>query len=279
MLLTGRFRRMSVWLWSTPAAGRLLVIVRPDHPDLLRTMRGLFAGEEAEVEVVLDRRRRDRRGAAWPYQADRRRAERRQRDLEGRGGGASILILRESHRSLDCAPGSRTMGDGRMMSVESEQVRDGDEVRCWLEAGQTRLAALLELLHEHERLRERVEIADREHERLRGVTYEIEQLRNKLETAERQGEQLRQSVSELRAEVERFQELVESVQRERNELREEVGKLRAENDQLQMEQAEAEETAAKLLSEMKELVNRVADKLQRPPRMSSFTRDPRPPAA
>lgn len=270
---------MSVWLWSTPAAGRLLVIVRPDHPDLLRTMRGLFAGEEAEVEVVLDRRRRARRGTAWPYQADRRRAERRQRDLEGRGGDASILILRESHRSLDCAPGSQTMGDGRMMSVESEQVRDGDEVRCWLEAGQTQLAALLELLHEHERLRERVEVADREHEWLRGVTYEIEQLRNKLETSERQGEQLREEVGKLRAEVERSQELVESVQRERNELREKVGKLGAENDQLQMEQAEAGETAAELLSEIKELVNRVADKLQRPPRMSPFTRDPRPPAA
>lgn len=212
---------MSVWLWSTPAAGRLLVIVRPDHPDLLRTMRGLFAGEEAEVEVVLDRRRRDRRGAAWPYQADRRRAERRQRDLEGRGGDASILILRESHRSLDCAPGSQTMGDRCMMSVESEQVRDGDEVRCWLEAGQTQLAALLELLHEHERLR--------------GVTYEIEQLRNKLETSERQGEQLREEVWKLRAEVERSQELVESVQRERNELREKVAELRAETDQLQME--------------------------------------------
>jgi hypothetical protein len=279
MLLTGRFRRMSVWLWSTPAAGRLLVIVRPDHSDLLRTMRSLFAGEEAEVEVVLDRRRRDRRGAAWPYQADHRRAERRQRDLEGRDGDASILILRESHRTLDRAPGSQTMGDGRMMGVESEQVRDGDEVRCWLEAGQTQLAALMELLHEHERLRERVEVADREHEWRRGVTYEIEQLRNKFETSERQGEQLREEVGKLRAELERSQELVESAQRERNELREKVGKLGAENDQLQMEQAEAGETAAKLLSEMKELVNRVADKFPRPPRMSPFTRDPRPPAA
>ena len=33
-----------------------------------------------------------------------------------------------------------------MMSVESKQVRDGDEVRRWLEAGQTQLASLLELL-------------------------------------------------------------------------------------------------------------------------------------
>ena len=68
-----------------------------------------------------------------------------------------------------------------MMSVESKQVRDGDEVRRWLEAGQTQLASLLELLHEHDRLRERVEASERENERLRGVTYENEQLRNRLE--------------------------------------------------------------------------------------------------
>ena len=85
-----------------------------------------------------------------------------------------------------------------MMSVESKQVRDGDEVRRWLEAGQTQLASLLELLHEHDRLRERVESSERENERLRGVTYENEQLRNRLETSERQAEHLRQSMGELR---------------------------------------------------------------------------------
>jgi chromosome segregation ATPase len=92
-----------------------------------------------------------------------------------------------------------------MMSVESKQVRDGDEVRRWLEAGQTQLASLLELLHEHDRLRERVEASERENERLRGVTYENEQLRNRLETSERQAEHLRQSVGELRVENERHQ--------------------------------------------------------------------------
>jgi len=91
------------------------------------------------------------------------------------------------------------------MSVESKQARDGDEVRRWLEAGQTQLASLLELLHEHERLRERVEASERENERLRGATYENEQLRNRLETAERQGEQLRHTMSELRSENDRHQ--------------------------------------------------------------------------
>jgi len=65
--------------------------------------------------------------------------------------------------------------------------------------------SLLELLHEHDRLRERVEASERENERLRGVTYENEQLRNRLETSERQAEHLRQSLSELRGENERHQ--------------------------------------------------------------------------
>lgn len=109
-----------------------------------------------------------------------------------------------------------------MMSVESKQVRDGDEVRRWLEAGQTQLASLLELLHEHERLRERVEASERENERLRGVTYENEQLRNRLETSERQGEQLRHTMSELRSENERHQKEREEAAERLNHLVNEI---------------------------------------------------------
>ncbi|MGH7397845.1 MAG: hypothetical protein ACRELW_09930, partial [Candidatus Rokuibacteriota bacterium] len=62
MLLTGRLRRMSVWLWSSPPARRLLVVVRPDRPALVRRIERLFSGEPGEVDVVLDRRRGERRG-------------------------------------------------------------------------------------------------------------------------------------------------------------------------------------------------------------------------
>jgi len=109
-----------------------------------------------------------------------------------------------------------------MMSVESKQTRDGDEVRRWLEAGQTQLASLLELLHEHTRLRERVESSERENERLRGVTYENEQLRNRLETSERQAEQLRQTMGELRAENERHQKEREEAAERLNHLVNEI---------------------------------------------------------
>jgi septal ring factor EnvC (AmiA/AmiB activator) len=109
-----------------------------------------------------------------------------------------------------------------MMSVESKQARDEDEVRRWLEAGQTQLASLLELLHEHGRLRERVESSERENERLRGVTYENEQLRNRLETSERQADQLRQTMGELRAENERHQKEREEAAERLNHLVNEI---------------------------------------------------------
>src|SRR5262244_3898602 len=74
MLLAGRFRRMSMWLWSSPPDGRLLVIVRRDRPALVERMQRLFAREGGEVEVVLDRRRRERRASTVARQPDRRRA-------------------------------------------------------------------------------------------------------------------------------------------------------------------------------------------------------------
>ena len=222
MLLTGRFRRMSVWLWSSPPRDRLLVVVRPNHPTLVERVRRLFAGEPGEVEVLLDRRRRERRGATVPYRLGRRRADRRQVSVTGRGGGASVVIGQKSLPRLDYTPLDRRKGEDRMMSVESKQARDGDEVRRWLEAGQTQLASLLEMLHEHGRLRERVDVSERENERLRGVTYENEQLRNRLETSERQAEQLRQTMSELRSENDRHQKEREEAAERLNQLVNEI---------------------------------------------------------
>jgi hypothetical protein len=222
MLLTGRFRRMAVWLWKSPPRGRLLVIVRPGHESLVERMQRLFEGDGGEVEVLLDRRRRERRGVAAVRRPERRRAERRGR---GRGRGtaaAAVVIGRQSVPGLDYTPLNRTKGADRMVSVESKQMRDGDEVRRWLEAGQTQLASLLELLHEHERLRERVEASERENERLRGVTYENEQLRNRLETSERQAEHLRQTMGELRSENERHQKEREEAAERLNHLVNEI---------------------------------------------------------
>jgi hypothetical protein len=223
MLLRGRLRRMSVWLWRSAPAHRLLVIVRPERPALVPRIERLFEGESGAVDVVLDRRRRDRRSVVAARRPDRRRGDRRQdRGQDGRHGDVSVVIRRETVPGLDYTPPNRTKGEVRMTSVESKQTRDGDDMRRWLEAGQTQLASLLELLHEHDRLRERAESSERENERLRGVTYENEQLRNRLETSERQAEHLRQTASELRTENERHQKEREEAAERLNHLVNEI---------------------------------------------------------
>ena len=228
MLLSGRLHRMSVWLWRTAPARRLLVIVGPDRPALVPRIERLFEGEPGTVDVVLDRRRRERRDTVMTRRPERRRRERRQaRGAVPRSGDVSVVIRRESAAGVDYTPPIHTppihaKGEVRMTSSESKQARDGDDVRRWLEAGQTQVASLLELLHEHDRLRERVESSERENERLRGVTYENEQLRNRLETSERQAEQLRQSMGEVRAENDRHQKEREEAAERLNHLVNEI---------------------------------------------------------
>jgi len=90
-----------------------------------------------------------------------------------------------------------------MIGGEAKEVRE--DVRRWIEDGSSHLSVLAGLLHEYDRLRERVAIAEREQERLRSLTYENEQLHNRIETAERQGERLREEVIRLRSELEQQQ--------------------------------------------------------------------------
>ena len=129
MLLGGRLRGMSVWLWRTAPARRLLVIVRPDRPALVPRIERLFAGEPGPVDVMLDRRQGERRRVIASRRPERRRRERRRRGASRRSGNVSVVIRRESAPGLDYTPLNRTKGEVRMMSVESKQARDGDEVR------------------------------------------------------------------------------------------------------------------------------------------------------
>jgi hypothetical protein len=222
MLLAGRFRRTSFWLWSSPSRDPLLVVVRADRPALIARMQSLFVGESSEIEVLPDRRRGERRVVTMALQPERRRGERRRSTITRRPD-APVAIDRKSLPELNYTPPTRTKGEDRMISAESsKQGRSHDDVRRWLESGQTQVASLLELLHEHERLRERVEASERENERLRGVTYENEQLRNRLETSERQGDQLRQTMSELRAENDRHQKEREEAAERLNHLVNEI---------------------------------------------------------
>jgi FtsZ-binding cell division protein ZapB len=84
-------------------------------------------------------------------------------------------------------------------------------------------------------------------------------------------------VDRQRGEAERQRALLDAAQRERDDLRTEIATLQAEGERLRSEQTEAGETAAKLLGEMKDLVNQVAHKFQGPSKTSPFAREPRSP--
>ena len=97
------------------------------------------------------------------------------------------------------------------------------------------------------------------------------------EAAHREYAKLCEEVEGLRAEVARAGGLAQAAQRELDALREEVATLRAENDQIRTERTEAGEAAAKLLGEMKALVNEAVHKFQGPPHPSPFAREARTP--
>jgi predicted RNase H-like nuclease (RuvC/YqgF family) len=104
-----------------------------------------------------------------------------------------------------------------------------------------------------------------------------DRLQSVAESAQHEQAELREELGRLRAEAQQQRALAESAQREVEHLRSEVASLQAETDRLKTEQVEAGESAAKLLGEMKDLVNQVAHKFQGPSKSSPFSRDPRAP--
>jgi len=142
-----------------------------------------------------------------------------------------------------------------------------DSLGKWVDEMQVVLKDVTRLLEETDRQRGLTETAQRESSELRDETAKLRD-----ETAK-----LRVEIGSLRADLEQYRGIANSAQRERDELRESVAALQTENDRLRGEQTEAGETAAKLLGEMKELVNQVAHKFQGSSRTSPFAREPRSP--
>jgi len=121
---------------------------------------------------------------------------------------------------------------------------------------------------------------DEMHDVLRTVTALMEdndRLQSVAESAQREQGELREELGRLRAEAQQQRGLAESAQREVEHLQAEVAALQSESDRLKTEQVEAGESAAKLLGEMKDLVNQVAHKFQGPSKSSPFAREPRAP--
>ena len=137
----------------------------------------------------------------------------------------------------------------------------------WVDEMQGVMGMITSLIEDNDRNRAVVESAQREQT---GLREELHQLRAEVETQRRE-------LDRERGETERQRSLVDAAQRERDDLRAEIAALNAETDRLRAEQTEAGETAAKLLGEMKDLVNQVAHKFQGPSKGSPFAREPRSP--
>jgi chromosome segregation ATPase len=137
----------------------------------------------------------------------------------------------------------------------------------WVDEMQGVIKIITGLIEDSDRHRAVAESAQREQAELREG---IHRLRAEIETQ-------RMEVDQQRGETERQRTLVDAAQRERDDLRAEIAALHAETERLRSEQTEAGETAAKLLGEMKDLVNQVAHKFQGPSKTSPFAREPRAP--
>jgi peptidoglycan hydrolase CwlO-like protein len=137
----------------------------------------------------------------------------------------------------------------------------------WVDEMQGVIKIITGLIEDSDRHRAVAESAQREQAELREG---IHRLRVEIETQ-------RMEVDQQRGETERQRTLVDAAQRERDDLRAEIAALHAETERLRSEQTEAGETAAKLLGEMKDLVNQVAHKFQGPSKTSPFSREPRAP--
>lgn len=137
----------------------------------------------------------------------------------------------------------------------------------WVDEMQGVIKMITGLIEDSDRHRAVAEAAQREHAELRE---ELSRLRAEVENQ-------RMEVERQRAETERQRGSAEAAQRERDDVRAEIAALHAENERLHSEQTEAGETAAKLLGEMKDLVNQVAHKFQGPSKTSPFSREPRSP--
>ena len=71
---------------------RYLLIVAANQPDLWRYLTDNFTGD-AKVEVILDRRRGERRQRIERHEPERRRARRRQPSLQRDLGYRPVVII------------------------------------------------------------------------------------------------------------------------------------------------------------------------------------------
>jgi len=162
---------------SGPHACRYVVVVRADQPELAEYLRRRL-GADPTVEVVVDRRRTERRRGGAGVAADRRRAERRR--APGAGGGAFDMPL-VARRCAGAPHAQRKREESAAMEPDKVNI-PRESIDRWVVEGQTLFARLME---ESEALRRRAETAERDGDKARheaaALAREVEELRREVE--------------------------------------------------------------------------------------------------
>jgi hypothetical protein len=160
------------------------LIVAREHEHLLPLARAQYAGDES-LEVILDRRRPARPGVPA---TERRRPPDYWEDLRYH----PMVITLRRHREEPVEPVAQSTQEEAQMETHPAQNAPLGE---WLDEGRRLVAAWLEESHrEHERLRLRAEVAERECEKLRD---EIRSLLQDNEGLRSQTEQLRRAQGDV----------------------------------------------------------------------------------
>lgn len=178
-----------------PHACRYVVVVRANQAELSEYLRRRL-GADPTVEVVLDRRRGDRRRGGTGVAADRRRAERRRPPRGPVDAFDMPLITRLA--TGHGRHGARDREESAAMEPDKRNV-PRESIDRWVAEGQTLFARLVE---ENETLRRRAETAE----------LECEKIRHERGLLEREVDDLRREVGQLRAQqsevVETFMRLL-----------------------------------------------------------------------
>ncbi len=178
-----------------PHACRYVVVVRANQAELSEYLRRRL-GADPTVEVVLDRRRGDRRRGDIGVAADRRRAERRRPPRGPVDAFDMPLITRLA--TGHGRHGARDREESAAMEPDKRNV-PRESIDRWVVEGQTLFARLVE---ENEALRRRAETAE----------LECEKIRHERGLLEREVDDLRREVGQLRAQqsevVETFMRLL-----------------------------------------------------------------------
>ena len=153
--------------------GRYLVVAARNRHDLYEYLRRQFSGDD-KVEILLDRRRGDRRRRPEPYEVERRHSDSRSGPgKDDRLYYYGLLIVRQLPGAQLRPPPwvsrvtEESVGLGGLRRLEEAKATEARErVTGWITEGMRMSGLVPKLLREHGQLTARAEAAERKCERL-----------------------------------------------------------------------------------------------------------------